>query len=360
MSEAAATPRLYAARPTFKVDGEDAPALGENLLAMVVEETDAGLRRCEATFSNWGPTDRGIDYLYLDRERLDFGRSMTIRAGADDAEAEIFDGRITGLEAVYPSVETPQITALAEDRLQDLRMTRRSRTFEDTTDRDVMERIASDHGLSTRIDVDGPTYPVLAQLNLSDLAFLRERARAIDAEVWVEGKKLFAKSRRNREHADVTLTYGERLQEFTVLADLANQRSRVTVGGWDVSAKDGLRADADDGAISSELNGDESGAAVLRSTLGERREQIVHTAPFNDEEAQARATAAFRRMARRFVTGRGVAEGDGRIRVGARVELKGLGPLFNGSYYVSEARHQFHNERGYQTVFRVERPGLGS
>ena len=76
---------------------------------------------------------------------------------------------------------------LAEDRFQDLRMVRRSRTFEDVSDRDVIEQIAGEHGLTTDVDLDGPTYRVLAQVNQSDLAFLRERARAVDAELWLDG-----------------------------------------------------------------------------------------------------------------------------------------------------------------------------
>ena len=36
----------------------------------------------------------------------------------------------------------------------------------------------------------GPTYKTLAQVNQSDLAFMRERARSIDAELWMDGSKI--------------------------------------------------------------------------------------------------------------------------------------------------------------------------
>jgi len=66
-------------------------------------------------------------------------------------------------------------------------MTRRTRSFADASDADVMRTVAQDHSLTPDIDVSGPTHKVLTQVNQSDLAFLRERARAVDAEVWVEG-----------------------------------------------------------------------------------------------------------------------------------------------------------------------------
>ena len=41
--------------------------------------------------------------------------------------------------------------------------------------------------------VDGPRYDVVQQLNQSDLAFLRERARLVQAELWCDGRTLHLK-----------------------------------------------------------------------------------------------------------------------------------------------------------------------
>ena len=62
--------------------------------------------------------------------------------------------------------------------------------------------------------------------------------------------------------------------------------------------------------------------------------------------------------ARRFVVGRGVAEPDARLRVGNRVDLQRLGPLFSGKYTLAEVQHVFDG-RGLRTEFTAERPGLG-
>src|SRR5690606_381170 len=137
----------------------------------------------------------------------------------------------------------PELTVLAEDRFQDLRMARRTRSFEDVTDEDVFRRIASDHGLTPEIDAGAAVrHKVLAQVNQSDLAFLRERARAIDAEVWVKGDTLYVASRSRRGGEEIALAYGQRLHEFSVLADLAGQRTSFSVAGWDVGAKEPVLA----------------------------------------------------------------------------------------------------------------------
>lgn len=239
-------------------------------------------------------------------------------------------------------------------------MTRRTRAFEDVNDSAVFEQIAGEHGLRAEIDVDGPDYRTLAQVNQSDLAFLRERARAIDAEVWVESDALFAQARgRRRAAADVTLTYGRGLREIEITADLANQRTAVTVSGWDVSAKEGITEEAVESAISSELNGGISGASVLSEAFGDRPEQIVHSVPLTGSEAMAIAEGSYRKLARRFLCGEAVAEGDARIKVATHVVLSGLGPLFDGIYYVTRVCHTFDGKNGFLSRMSIERPGIG-
>ncbi len=350
---------FYAARPTVSLDGQDNANLTNGLLTLLVEETTTDLFRCEAAFGNWGTANDGTDFLYFDGRTLDFGKTLAVRTGESETESQIFEGRIMGLEAHYPQTRPPEIVVLAEDRFQDLRMTRRTRTFENVNDSGIMQQVASQHGLRADTDIDGPTYKVLAQVNQSDLTFLRERARAVDAEVWVERDTLYAQARSRRSTGNVTLTYGQKLLEFSVLADLAGQRTSLTVSGWDVAAKEGIEYEAAESAIQGELNGSRSGSRVLQNAFGQRAERIVHMLPFTNKEAQFLAEAHYRTMARRFVTGRGLAEGDGRILVGTRVELKELGPVFDGSYYVTEARHTFDGQNGYRTYFAVERPGLG-
>jgi phage protein D len=350
------TTGLKSARPTIVVGVEENGPLGGGLLGLIIVENTSGLYRCEAKFGNWGEKNGNTDFLYFDRRTLDFGKDFEIKLSSDS----IFKGKIMGLEAIFPEGQSPEISVLAEDRFQDLRMTRRTRTFSDVSDADVINQIATDHGLTPSVDVPGPTYKVLAQVNQSDLAFIRDRARSIDAEIWMSGSTLNAKSHTGRNGASMKMTHGNELREFTVLADLAMQRTSVAVNGWDVSSKSALQFEATDAAISGELNGDTSGVSILQSSLGQRKEALAHTVPLNDQEAQFEAEAFFKMSARRFVVGRGVADTNPSLRAGSQLDLQGLGPLFNGKYYVVEVKHIFDSAKGLRTEFRSERVGIGS
>lgn len=349
-------PGLYVLTNRIKIDGEDNPDVSNNIVAASVTESIDGLYACEINLLN-----HGIDgFLYFDREAFDFGTEIEFSVGIGPSEEKLFQGYITGLEARYMDGGGSRLTILAEDGLQNLRMTRRSRTFEDMSDEDVIRNIAQEHSLQTDFEsLDGPTHRVLAQTNLSDLAFIRQCARRLNAEIWLDGQTLHVAPRSSRGSERVTLAYGANLQSFNVRADLAHQCTEFSVGGWDVQAKEGIQETAGPSTISNELNGFQSGSAILSDAFGERVASYVHNAPHTTAEARAIAEAEYKMRARRFVKGRGTADGDPNIRVGAILELSQLGPMFNGDYYITSTSHVIDLENGYLTEFEVERAGVG-
>lgn len=364
MAELGVPSGVVTAEAALKLNGEPQPRLNSGLLSLIVEETTEGLYRCEARFGNWGSVGSGLDFIYFDRELLDFGKELAVTMGSGEAEAQVFQGVISALEGQFFPGEPPQLVVLAEDAAHELRLTRRSRTFEAVSDADVFEQIANDHGLQAEIDLPGPTHRVIAQLNQSDLAFMRERAQRLAAEIWIESDTLHVQGRPSRRQGsnELSLQFNRGLLEFSVTADTANQYTKVIASGWDVQAKESLTHEATDSVLGSELNGDQSGASIVSAAFGERTDRLARRVPLTSDEVQALAEAAFRAQARRFVVGTGLARGDGRLRVGRAIQLQGLGPLFSGAYYLTEVRHLFGRgpAGGYTTEFVAERPGLGS
>src|SRR6187401_2219843 len=147
MAEDPQDTRFKPARPTINVAGKDEDALQNGLLDLLVVETTRGLYRCEARFGNWGKVGTDVGVLYLDRKLLDFGKVLKIKIGDDP----IFEGKITALEAHFLEGAAPEITVLAEDRLEKLRMVRRNRSFADVSDADVILQIAEEHSLKADV-----------------------------------------------------------------------------------------------------------------------------------------------------------------------------------------------------------------
>jgi phage protein D len=350
----------YVSTPSLTIGGSVDAEAAANLVSLGIEEDTVGLCCCEATFRNWGTRRGSPDYIYLSRDIFDFGTEFAVSFGPDPEQKELFRGKISALQADYPADNVASVTVFAEDGLQGLRLTRRTRTFEDSSTTDIADQIAREHGLTAEVDLDGPTRKVSAQLNSSDLAFLRGLARSDDGEVWLDGSTLHLARRTDRDQGTAKLTYGSNLLSFSVRADLANQVSELAVTGWSVADKDAVNESADSSALGAELGSLTGGSSVLADALGERKERVVRAMPLASDDARAWARAAYLERARRFVCGSATTGGTPSARVGTTVTLEGLGQMFNGDYYVTRARHTFDLTHGYRTHLDVERPGIGA
>lgn len=356
----AASTVSYASTPMLTIGGDLALGPMHDLLELSVDEDVNGMTSLEARFVNWGYTGTGQGSLYLDRTTFDFGKDLKVAFGPDTGDV-LFTGKISALQADYPDGGAGSMSICAEDAVQSFRLTRRTRTFDDASTKDIATTMASEHGLSPQIDLDGPTRKVVNQLNISDLAFLRSLAYADGGELWLDDKTLHLQGRAKRDGGTATLTYPGSLQSFSVRADLAHQVTDVSICGWSVADKDAIKETGDSSALGAELgSGDTSGSDVLEKAFRERHEMIVVGEPLQSDDATARAKAAYLDRARRFLTGTGTTAGSPSIRVGTRVTLAGLSPLFNGDYRVIRTRHHYDLVKGYTTEFDVERAGIGA
>ena len=354
---------LYSAAPTFAVDGTDDRGLARDLLRLEVEEDTAGLKRLDARFlASGGTSDQGKGRLnWVDGAVLDFGATLRATLGPPGGERVVFEGKITALGTEFADGVAPAVRVLAEDGLMDLRMTRRCKTYEQVGDADIAKAIASEHGLRDDVSVEGPTYDVVQQVNQSDLAFLRERAAAVQAELWILDGTLHMATRDVRAASAVTLVQGNHLLAISVRADLAHQRTGVRVSGYDAAQRQPIDELAGADVVDAEIAGGRTGPAVLRDALGEREAHVARQGPLSSAEATAWAGAEMLRRSRGFVCATGTTRGTPGLVVGSRVRLEKVGAPFAGDgYYVTRVRQTYDLRDGHLTQFHAERPTIGA
>ena len=353
MGDLGATSLLYSARPALTLDGAREASLEQGLLSLAVEETVEGLASCEACFGNWGTLKGEIGFLYFDRQVLEFGRALAVQMGSGEAAGEIFAGRISALEGRFPKSRPPEMLVLAEDRLQDLRMTRRSRTFEDTDldDGDPRHRLRPRPHARAR-----PRQPDSTRCSPSSTrAISRSSASARATSTPRSGARRPAvrpgpqPARRRGDPADLRPGAARARGHRRPRRPMLEAHRRGLGGRRQGRARPPRPAPA---SLAAESQGD-SGSAVLDQALGERTEQLVHELPLTGAEADALAAAHYRRRARRFLRGEAIAEGNGRLRAGTQVALRGCGPLFDGAYTVVSVRHSFDLEEGFRSRIRA-------
>jgi phage protein D len=344
---------IYSARPTVRIDAQEERRLSELVISMSMTEHVGGLSSLELRLSNVASDpEGGADLAFETSDVVRLGARIAIYTGDESAPQEIFQGMITGLEAEFGEESPPELLVLAEDLLQSARMTRRTAIYDDPSLADLATEIANRLGLSPVVTGLTEKIGVQAQLDESDLAFLRRLLARYDGDLQVVGQELHVSPRGDVQRGLLTLELHSQLRKVKLLADLAHQVSEVTVTGWDPLQGARVRGSSSDGALGPGRGS--TGAQLLRDAIGERSHHLGRQAVATDAEAQAVAATDFAARARRFVTVEGVAEGNPALRVGAHVTLSGLGPRFDNTYYVTYACHRWDVERGYETDFEGE------
>jgi phage protein D len=351
------------ASPVLTVAGTRQPELARDLVRLDVEEDLEGLRTLTAHLLAAAPRQRpSTDVVeHLDGDVLDFGKRLQVSVGPPGNERIVFTGTVSALEVHFTEGDVPVVRVFAEDDLMKLRLSQRSATYLSSSDADVATAVARRHGLRAQVDVAGPTYAVVQQLNQSDLAFLRERARRVQAELWAADGALHLATRDRRPGTAVTLTRGSDLIDVAARADLAEQCTAVHVSGYDATTRSAIDAAAPESTVEAETTGGRTGPQTLRRVFGALPGRRVRDVPVVEAEARALARAEMLRRSRRFVQLRGTTTGTPQLVVGSRVTLARCGrPFDGGGYYVTRLHHSYDLAHGLRTRFSAERPTVNA
>ncbi|GHG84698.1 contractile injection system protein, VgrG/Pvc8 family [Comamonas sp. JC664] len=346
-------------RPTVRIAGKADARVTGLVSSMRLEEAEGGLCSLELRFDALARyTDAAAELAFEDEQLLRLGAPIGIYTGPETAPQEIFRGVITGIEAVFTHDTAPEFVVLAEDALQKARLARHTRVHDTTTLARLAEDLAKNLGLRPVINGLQEPLGLQVQWNESDLAFMRRLLATRDADLQVAGDELHVAPRSTVRRGTLTLNLYSELRRARVTADLAHQATEITCSGWN-----GLQGTTVSGRSTGSPPGPgagRTGAELLQQTLGARKEHLGSLPVANSDEATAIAKAAFDARARRFVCVDGTAEGTPTLRVGTHVNLRGLSPRFDNTYYVVRACHRYDTLHGYETDFEAECAFLGA
>ena len=270
----------------------------------------------------------------------------TTRTG-DGSQREVLRGEITALEHDFGPHGACAVVR-GYDVSHRLTRGRRTASYNDVTDGDVVRQVAQRAGLDAgRIDGTDITYPHVAQLAESDWDFLRRRAREAGREVVVVAGELVWRTPadpstgpevltdRRTPPAAGQLVLGGNLRELRPRVTAAQQSGAVEVRGFDPATKDPLVGRA---------------AVAADHTFGAPDHLVADRPVTTQAEAEAVALAVARRLAGVQAEAEGVADGDPSLVAGAAVSIGGAGHPFDGRYVLTSVRHTY-DSRGYRTSF---------
>jgi phage protein D len=277
------------------------------------------------------------------------GDDLEVMMGLEGESPErVFLGKVSGTIPSFDTHLPATVSTRGMNDLHKLARERKTRTFVNQKDQDIVSKIAQENGLTVNFGKEKPTllHEHLHQWNMTDLEFLRLRASRTARNLWVDldNKTLYYVKYEKDQSPVATLTYTEEgesaLENFAPQSNAGAQVKTVKVYGWDPAKKDKIVGEYT--AAASPL-GSEAGA----SSFGDSPELNVCDIPVRTkEEADLVAESVGTERNMNFITGSLTTKGNAAIKIGTIIEIKTEDKRYNGKYYVSGVRHKFSHGSG--------------
>lgn len=290
----------------------------------------------------------------LNSDRFRIGHQVEIKLGRGGTGLRtILKGEITSLEMDARPEGDMFLTVRGYDRAHRLHRQRKTRTFVQMKDADVVTRIAREYGLTAEATSAGPLHEHLFQDNQTDWEFLRARASDLGCELYVRDSKLVFRQPDGGgtppQHVLFTSLLKLRLRMSTPA-----QVSEVSVRGWDPQTKQVIVGTA--GRTSDYLApdiGERRNGATIAQTFGDGHYTVTAHNVGTQDEAQQLAQAIYDEIAGEFIQLEGTCTGDPNVCAGQPISLGNLGERYTGTYYVTAVTHRLTPADGYLTNFTV-------
>jgi phage protein D len=296
-------------------------------------------------------------FVVIDSDQFKPGTEIKIKMGYGSTLDTMLVGEITALCPEYTDNGAVVLRVSGYDRLYRLGFGRKTRSFRNMKDSDIVSQIAQDWQLTPQADATDVLHDYVLQSNQTDREFLTERANRLRYELRVEDRTLYFQKAKEDGGSVTTLTYGEDLIEYFPVLSTVNQTSKVEVRGWSVKDKKAVLGEAGASDVVATMAGRQTGGKVSTDVAGETKRILSHENAPTKDEAEGLARAALNRVVTAFITGEGRCAGRPEIKAGSVVELKGLGERFNGLYYIASCTHSI-GPRGYHTFFTTRRTAV--
>ncbi len=289
---------------------------------------------------------------WIDDASLVPGKAIKISAKTARQEKLLFDGEIVELEPDFEPT-TQQLIIRAFDRLHRLSRGRHVRSFLNVSDGDLVNKIAQEVGLQTKIGPTSQVHPYVFQNNETNLTFLQGRAAALGYLLYVQGKTLHCEAPQNNGQP-IELEWGVALREFRPRMTTIGQVDSVTARGWDPAAKQEIVGQARKGQGTPQVGQATSGSELAHSAFNIDAQTLVADRPLRAQaSADNLAQAVADRQAGCFIEADGTCSGYPSLTAGAAVKIKAVGDRFSGTYFVTSTLHAYNARQGYTSQFSI-------
>ncbi|MDA8219104.1 MAG: VgrG-related protein [Dehalococcoidales bacterium] len=289
----------------------------------------------------------------IDSQTFALGKLVEIRARTSGGPVRLMNGEVTSLEPSFDTRRGPTLVVRGYDLAHRLHRGRKTRTFVQHKDSDIVQRVARECGLRVQVDATSEVHEYVIQDNQTDLEFLLGRARRVGYLLYVEdGVVNFRRTPPPPPQAP-RLEWGVDLRELRVRVSAAEQVNEVVVRAWDPQNRSTIIGRATQSQVPPQVGQErQGGQAAQQAYQSQARQVIVNRIVQSQAEADTLAQAVHDEISGSYIRAEGACRGNPQVAAGATVNLVAIGNRYSGQYTVTRSLHRFDLE-GYVTRFTV-------
>ena len=344
-------PRSQTSIVAVKVDGQPlAPDVAAKIVEATIEQDlvlpDAFAIRFRDIATATGSNTQTL-FGMADRDEFRVGREIELSMGREEKTKTAMKGEITALELEMRADGVPGLTVRGYDKGHRLNRQKKTRTFTNHKISDIVQQVANDSGLTSKVDDTMEVYEHVFQDNQTDWEFVRGLARTIGKEAFVTDSALNFRTPAVNG-APIEQEFGQSLRQMRLRMTSSAQVGQVEVRGWDPKKKQAVTVLVKEpGDTAPKDKGKVGGDAA--SVFGSAKFILNDHTIASHEDAKQRAQSILDELSGGFVQLDCVCLGDADLKPGRQIKIKGISTRFAGEYYISATTHQTTPDRGYVT-----------
>lgn len=369
--------------PAFiiKVQNEELkPVVMNDILNVTYTDSLTNVDSFDMTVNNWDASVKKFDqtaFKYSDKDTFNPWKDVEVQMGYyRNGKSELrtmLIGEITTLTPNFPQGTASTLNVRGLNLFHRFRTKQETKPFFNKKDSDIAKEIVDSIATEIRkkspqlkLKLDEEDYatnikaeekiPYLLMNNQFPIRFLMERARDLGYELTMEeasksGNRevtFHYRPTSNVKRKTYILEWGVSLISFQPTLQCANQVAELTVRGWNPQTKKEIKVTVKRSDLKGIVTPSELG--VTEPDLTKKVEIVVDRPIQNEAEAKLLATNRLRQIGEVLVEAKGKTVGVPDLRAGSKVEVKGLGTRFSGTYLVTGTTHSI-GDGGYTTDF---------
>ncbi len=272
-----------------------------------------------------------------DTDLFSIGKETEVKAGYDDPSNSLFKGVIVKQALNYAQGQN-QLTITAKDKAYKMTLDRHSRSFEDMSDKEIIEELCGNYGITADIDDTTVTHEKIVQYNCTDWDFINMRAEANGWLLFTTNDGIIAKKPDLSADPVLLVATGDSIEEIRTEMDGRYAFGTYTAKAWNYTSQE-MDEVSEKGNLFDTTQGD-----LDSGKLSEMSDNSTHdiTAMSQQEDPDAlqeliKAKVMRNNLSR--IVGKINITGHAPIQPSDFIRLEGIGKHFDGATLVSSVIH---------------------